>query len=291
MLSMQSDLQGQLAAKDEQMKALVQQVSQLTSNVIALTKKVTESDGTGGSRRRTRVRFAADKENEDPNVKAAAGKYTRSPWLLKMSNKGRYCWSYGYNPVGNPTTARHASARRRVTRTTQRQPTGRAAARPTSLSDMVLRWERVTKGTCKNSNDNQLIKAKLANYFPYARTNIVRTVTIVQPRHNASTSGSSQGHSPEAKVSKNNRSKLRKQEQRCAFASIDKTFAEAGAWLDAELKAILSDNDRIFEIISNILDTAKESKKPAESTILDSAATSSCCPTRANLKKTGGKSN
>ena len=44
MLAMQGDLQGQLAAKDEQMKALIEQVAQLTSNVVALTKKVTEAN-------------------------------------------------------------------------------------------------------------------------------------------------------------------------------------------------------------------------------------------------------
>ena len=106
MLLMQSELQGQLATKDEQMKALIEQVSQLTSNVVALTKKVTSDNYSGGAeRKRTRVRFNDDKENSDPNAKAAAGKDTRPPWLIKMSNMGGYCWSCGYNPVRKSHTS------------------------------------------------------------------------------------------------------------------------------------------------------------------------------------------
>ena len=107
MLAMQGDLQSQLAAKDEQMKALINQVAQVTANAVALTKKVTETnDGGGGLRKRTQVRFAAaDKENQEPNAKATAGKDTRPPWLLKMSNMGGYCWSCGYNPVGKSHTS------------------------------------------------------------------------------------------------------------------------------------------------------------------------------------------
>ena len=104
---MQGDLQSQLAAKDKQMKALIEQVAQLTPIVKALTKKVTEANDGGGSlRKRTQVRFAAaDKENQGPNAKAVTGKDTRPPWLLKMSNMGGYCWSCGYNPVGKSHTS------------------------------------------------------------------------------------------------------------------------------------------------------------------------------------------
>ena len=107
MLAMQNNLQGQLAAKDQQMKELLKQVAQLTANVVALTEKVTEANGGGGGlRKRTQVRVAAtDKENRAPNAKAAAGKDTRPPWLLKMSNMGGYCWSCGYNPVGKSHTS------------------------------------------------------------------------------------------------------------------------------------------------------------------------------------------
>ena len=100
---MQGDLQSQLAAKDKQMKALIEQVAQLTPIVKALTKKVTEANDGGGSlRKRTQVRFAAaDKENQGSNAKTEADKDTRPPWLLKMSNMGGYCWSCGY-PVGKP---------------------------------------------------------------------------------------------------------------------------------------------------------------------------------------------
>ena len=116
MLAMQNNLQSQPAAKDEQMKELLTQVAQLTANVVALTKKVTETgDGCGGLRKRTQVRFAAaDKENQAPNAKATAGKDNRPPLLLKMSNMGEYCWSCGYNPVGKshtrPTCKRKAPA-------------------------------------------------------------------------------------------------------------------------------------------------------------------------------------
>ena len=72
--------------------------------------------------------------------------------------------------------------------------------------------------------------------------------------------------------------------------SIDKAFAETGAQMDAELKALLSDNDSVFETISNMLDKAEDGAETAESAILDSAATSLCCPARSNLKKTGRKS-
>ena len=107
MLAMQGDLQSHLAAKGEQIKALIEQVAQLTSNVVALTEKATEAnDGGGSPRKRTQVRFAAaDKENQGPNAKAVAGKGTRPPWLLKMSNMGRYCWSCGYNRVGKSHTS------------------------------------------------------------------------------------------------------------------------------------------------------------------------------------------
>ena len=43
MLSMQRALQGQLAATDAHMQALIEQVTALTANVVALTKKVTEN--------------------------------------------------------------------------------------------------------------------------------------------------------------------------------------------------------------------------------------------------------
>ena len=81
MLATQNNLQSQFAAKDEQIKELLTQVAQLTANVVALTKKVTETgDGGGGLRKRTQVRFAAaDKENQAPNVKATADKDTRPP--------------------------------------------------------------------------------------------------------------------------------------------------------------------------------------------------------------------
>ena len=39
-----------------------------------------------------------------------------------------------------------------------------------------------------------------------------------------------------------------------------------------------------------MLDKSEDGAETAESAILDSAATSSCCPTRSNLKKTGRKS-
>ena len=93
MLAMQGDMQCQLAATDEHMKAFIEQVTQLTSNVVALTKKVTEADAGGGNlRKRTKVWFAAaDKENQEPNAKVAAGKDTHPPWLLKMSNMRGYC--------------------------------------------------------------------------------------------------------------------------------------------------------------------------------------------------------
>ena len=81
MLAMQGDLQSQLATKDDQMKALIEQVALLTSNVVALTKKVTEANDGGGSlSKRTQVRFAAtDKDNQGPNAKTGAGKDTRPP--------------------------------------------------------------------------------------------------------------------------------------------------------------------------------------------------------------------
>ena len=81
MLAMQGDLHSQLAVKDEQMKALIEHVAQLTSNAVALTKKVTEANDGGGSlRERTQVWFAvADKENQGPSAKAVAGKDTRPP--------------------------------------------------------------------------------------------------------------------------------------------------------------------------------------------------------------------
>ena len=68
-------------------------MAQLAANVVALTKKVMEAnDGGGGLRKRTQLRFAAaDKENQEPNAKAATGKDTCPPWLLKMSNMGGYC--------------------------------------------------------------------------------------------------------------------------------------------------------------------------------------------------------
>ena len=107
MLAMQGDLQSQLAAKDEQMKTLIEQVAQLTFNVVALTRKMTEANDSGGSlRKRTQVRFAtADKENQGSNAKTEADKDTRPPWLLKMSNMGGYCWSCGYNPMGTSHTS------------------------------------------------------------------------------------------------------------------------------------------------------------------------------------------
>ena len=90
-LAMQGNLQCQLVAKDEQMKVLIEQVAQLTSNVVALTKKVTEADAGGGNlRKRMKVWFAAaDKENQEPNAKTAAGKDTRSPWLTQNEQHGR----------------------------------------------------------------------------------------------------------------------------------------------------------------------------------------------------------
>ena len=71
---------------------------------------------------------------------------------------------------------------------------------------------------------------------------------------------------------------------------MDKAIKETGARLDAELEAILRENDSVFETISNILDKSEDENHEAESAILDSAASSSCCPTRSNLKKTGQKS-
>ena len=116
MLAMQGDLQSQLAAKDEQMKALIEQVTQLTSNVVALTKKMTKADASSGNlRKKAKVRFAvADKENQEPDVKAAAGKDMRPHWLLKMSNTGGYCWSCGYNSVGKSHTS--ATCKRKAPR-------------------------------------------------------------------------------------------------------------------------------------------------------------------------------
>ena len=137
MLATQGDLQSQLAAKDKQMKALIEQVAQLTPIVKALTKKVTEANDGGGSlRKRTQVRSAAaDKENQGPNAKTEAGKDTRPPWLLKMSNMGGYCWSCGYN---HPTPVQPASARRRDTKTTRRRATEKATAKITNLSEIVM---------------------------------------------------------------------------------------------------------------------------------------------------------
>ena len=147
-----------------------------------------------------------------------------------------------------------------------------------------------TKGKIKDCNANKLIKAKPANYSPCLLTNIVRKVTIAKPKHDTSTSASSEGHSPAAKISRNSRKMFRKRELRRAFAAIDKGFEETGARLDAELKTILSYNDSVFEAILSILDKEEDEAGTAESAILDSAATPLYCSTRSNLKKTGRKS-
>ena len=151
-------------------------------------------------------------------------------------------------------------------------------------------WRVVTKGKIKNSNASKLIKASKANYFPYTLTNVVETKTIAKPEQSTSSAAQSSGQNPSAKMRRNNRKKFRKRELKRAFASINKAFAETAARLDAELRNILSNNDSMFETISNMLDTAEEDAEAAETAILDSAATSSCCPTRSSLKKTGRQS-
>ena len=117
---------------------------------------------------------------------------------------------------------------------------------------------------------------------------VVRKVTITKPKHNTRTSETSKGHNHAAKISRNSRKKFRKRELRRVFASINKAFLETGARLDAELIAILSDNDSVFETVSNIPDKAEDGTNTAESVILCSAATPLCCSTRSKLKKTGG---
>ena len=184
----------------------------MTPNVVALTKKVTEVDAAGGNlRKQTKVWFAAaDKENQEPNAKAAAGKETRPRWLLKMINIGGYCWSCGYNPMGKSHTS--ATCKRKAPghkddATASNRKAGSEANKPEWNSN-ATKWTRVTKGKIKNSSANKLIKAKSANYFPYALANIVRKVTVTKPKHNTSTSGSSRGHSSAAKISRNSQKSL-----------------------------------------------------------------------------------
>ncbi len=106
--------------KDAEMAQMAAQIKQLTATVAKLASRSQQNT-----------------EYDDPNKnRGRHGGIVEQ--MTTLRNMGGYCSTHGFHPVGPPTTAQHASLKRRTNTTTQPHGTTASTATPTGPRPSVL---------------------------------------------------------------------------------------------------------------------------------------------------------
>lgn len=101
-MSYKETLKAQLAAKNETIKKLNEHIKALTKSIATLTKSL--ASGNVPPKNVTRNTRGRDKL-KPLKTKFPPCEDTCKPWVLKVANTGVYCWTCGYNPLGEDHTS------------------------------------------------------------------------------------------------------------------------------------------------------------------------------------------